>query len=414
MATSQGFAPLAWMTGLLTAAAGCNGDQAASAPPPPEVQVSKPILAKVAESGVFTGRTQAINYTDLRARVTGYLDKAPFKEGEDVKKDAVLFEIDPRPYEAALNQAKADQTLQQAQLTYNEADYKRTLSLRPSGAATQDDLDKSRAARDTAQAGVGKAKAAVEAAQLNLDFTKVHAPFDGRISRRQVDPGNLVKADDTVLASLVATDRLYAYFDVDERTLLHIRKELPLGQVPSDAAQKFPLKLGFADETPENFTHDGQLIFDDNKVDPNTGTMRMWGVFDNKTHDLFSGLFVRVRMGIGEPKPALFISEAALGSDQGSRFVYVVGDDDKTKYRKVEVGPRKDGLISVNIWDGEKTFDDQGKEKDPVGLLPTETIVVNGLQRVRAGVVVVPKVVPMPRAKTPATTMPVAPPKVAK
>ena len=205
-----------------------------------------------------------------------------------------------------------------------------------------------------------------------------------------MDPGNDVVADKTILASLVLLDPLYAYFDVDERTLLRIGALLPNGKVPADAAKQLPLTLGLANEKPEDFTHKGTLKIADNKVDATTGTVRMWGVFDNSKRDLRPGLFVRVRMDIGPPQPSLFVTETALGSDQGRKYVYVVNDKDKVVYTQVDVGERKNGLIGVKPVHGyQLTKDSQ--------------VVVNGLQRVHPEMEVKPKPVDMPRVTIPTT-----------
>jgi RND family efflux transporter MFP subunit len=326
--------------------------------------------------------------------VTGYLENAPFREGEDVKKDDVLFVIQQKPFEEALKQAKANRNQQRAQLTYNEATYRRNQGLfeKGNGVISREELEQSRAARDASQAAVEAAEAAIQIAQQNFDWTVIKAPFSGRISRRLVDPGNDVITDNTMLASLVQLDPLYAYFDVDERTLLHIGSLLPQGKVPTDpeaAAKKFPVMLGLANEKPEDFSHKGVLKFADNKVEPTTGTLRMWGIFENPELDLKPGLFIRIRMGIGEPRPALFVAEAALGSDLGRQYLYVVNDQNKVVYTPVIAGQRKNGLIAVS------------------GLEGGERVVVNNLQAVKAQMEVQQQVVPMPKAKGQATSTPI-------
>jgi len=380
---------------LFFAAAGC-GDKSTQpqSKGPPTVEVSLPISDTLTNYEFFTGRTQAINSVELRSRVTGYLEKAPFREGEDVKKDEVLFVIQQKPFEEALKQAKASRNQQKAQLTYNEATYKRNQGLfeKGNGVISREELEQSRAARDGSQAAVEAAEAAIQIAQQNFDWTVINAPFSGRISRRLVDPGNDVITDNTMLASLVQLDPLYAYFDVDERTLLHIGSLLPEGKVPLDpevTAKQFPVMLGLANEKPEDFSHKGVLKFADNKVEPTTGTLRMWGIFENHQLDLKPGLFIRVRMGIGEPRPALFVAEAALGSDQGRQYLFVVNDQNKIVYTPVIVGQRKNGLIAVS------------------GLEGGERVVVNNLQAVKAQMEVEPKEVPMPKAKGQTTTTPI-------
>jgi RND family efflux transporter MFP subunit len=394
----------AWM--LLSSLAlitvlGC-GDKSAQLPPnkDQEVEVSSPIKDTLTNYEFFQGRTQAINSVDLRSRVTGYLVEAPFKEGEDVKKNDVLFIIQQKPFKDALRQATASRDQQKAQLVYNEANYKRNLELYKKsggGAVSENDVEQSRSARDASKASVEAAEAAVEIAKQNLDWTEIRAPFDGRISRRLVDPGNDILTDNTILATLVQLDPLYAYFDVDERTLLQIGNQLPQGKVPDNAAQLFPVTLGLANEKLENFSHPGVLKFSDNRVDATTGTLRMWGIFENPKFDLKPGLFIRVRMGIGKPQESWFVAESALGSDQGRQYLYLVNkeqkDDGSTKdviaYFPVEVGQRKNGLIAV-----------KGINRD---LKPDDRIVVKGLQTIRPKIVVETKSVDMPRANGPST-----------
>jgi multidrug efflux system membrane fusion protein len=358
----------------------------------PEVMVSTPVKDSIINYSVFTGRTQSVNRVDLRARVTGFLDKVyvgredesvdgqppPIREGDDVKKGQILFVLEEKPYRDALTQAEKNYELLVTQRDFNKRNMDR---MRSSGiASSPGDVDNAETAYRTSDSQVAAAKAAVEIAKKNLEWATIRAPFDGRIGRRQVDRGNDVKADDTILASIEQVNPLYAYFDVDERTTLRIGSLLPNGKVPADAAQKFPLTLGLANEKPEDFSHKGTLKFADNKVDPSTGTLRMWGLFENPRLDLKSGMFVRVRMGIGEAQPTLFIAETALNSDQGKKYVYVVDEDNKVVYSQVETGQRKDGLIAVT------------------GLKGDERVVVDGLQRVRAQMVVSPHPVPMPRA----------------
>jgi RND family efflux transporter MFP subunit len=380
-----------WAAGTLlavVAAVGCEGEGKSPEASKPEIEVSTPSSGAVADFEVFTGRTQSIHYIDIRARVTGYLEEAPFAEGEDVKQGDVLFKIDPRPYEAVLAQADADLNVANSHFQSMQDVYTRDVkspSATPDATFIQD-----RDNREEAKATIARAKAARQAAQQNVDYCVIKAPFSGRISRRSVDTNNDVIADNTVLASLIQLDPLYAYFDVDERTLLRIGALLPGGKVPADAAKQLPLTLGLANEKPEDFTHKGTLRIADNKVDATTGTVRMWGVFDNSKNDLRPGLFVRVRMDVGQPQRSLFVAETALGSDQGRKYLYVVNDENKVVYTQVDVGQRKDGLIAVKPVTG-------------YHLTEGDRVVVNGLQRVHADMEVEPKKVDMPRVKDPAT-----------
>jgi RND family efflux transporter MFP subunit len=328
---------------------------------------------------------------DLRARVTGYLEKVyvgrdadaetgrpVFKEGGDVKKGDILFGLQQKPFVDAVTQAEKNLDALASQRDFNKRNMDR---MRTSGTGVSvADLDNADTAYRTSESQVAAAKAALELARQNLDWATIRAPFDGRIGKRLVDRGNDVKAEDTILATIEQIDPLYAYFDVDERTMLRIRTEFPEGLVPADAAERFPLALGLAHEKPENFANSGRLEFTDNRVDPSTGTLRMWGLFENRNHDLKSGMFVRVRMGIGRPQEALFIVEAALKSDQGRKYVYVVNTDNKAVYTPVTLGQRKDGRIAVQ------------------GLKETDRVLVDGLQRVASDQEVSPREVPMPRA----------------
>ena len=375
-----------WAAGaLLTGAAvGCEGEPPAPPPSKPTVEVSNPVPDSVADFEVFTGRTQAMHSVDIKARVTGELMEMNFKEGEDVKKGQPLFKIDPRPYDATL--AQADAMVNQASTHGQSMQDVYSRDLRSPAATPEATLIQDRDNLDEAKATLKAAQATRQAAQNNVDYCVIKAPFDGRISRLSIDLNNDVIADTTVLASLVQLDPLYGYFDVDERTLLRIGALLPQGMVPADASVKFPLTLGMANEKPEEFSHIGTLRIADNKVDPTTGTVRMWGVFGNPNFDLKPGMFVRVRMDIGQPRPALFVAEEALGSDQGRRFLYVVNDDNKIVYTQVDVLQRKDGRIAVAPVKG-------------YSLNAKDRVVVNGLQRVHADQEVEPKPVDMPQAQ---------------
>jgi len=386
---------------LPVAAAGCNRARSQSEDaPPPEVMVSVPVKDDIVNYEVFIGGTQAVNRVDLRARVSGYLDKIyvgredelvdghkpPIGEGGDVKQGQVLFVVQEMPLRDALTQA--EKTLQGLilQRDFNKRNAER---LRTSGTATsQTDVDTADTAFRSSEEQVAAARATVEIAKQNLEWATIRAPFDGRIGKRMVDRGNVVKADETILATVEQINPLYAHFDVDERTMLRIGYLFHEGKVPPDAARTFPVTLGLANEQPEKYSHAGVLKFADNRVDSSTGTLRMWGLFDNPKLDLKSGMFVRVRMGVGDPQDTLFVAEAAFNSDQGRKYVYVVDDQNKIVYTLVEPGQRKNGLIAVK----------QRKGDEAVGLRPGDRVVVDGLQRVRSQMVVTPKEVPMPRA----------------
>src|SRR5262245_20056916 len=362
--------------------AGCaRAPAAAPTAPPTPVAVSYPVEREVTESSFFTGRVAAVDSVEVRARVWGYLNKVNFKEGALVQKDDVLFEIDPRVYQAALNQAKAKVTLDEAQLKYTEADYNRIVTLRRSGSVSQDELEKSLAARDVATANVGADKADLARRQLDLDFTKVTAPVSGRVSRMVVTVGNLVQSGDqgggTLLTTLVSIDPMYVYFDVDEYTVLRVRKLGREGKADSPRDGVGPVKMGLANE--DGFPHRGTIDFVDNQVNPKTGTMRLRGVFPNKDQVLAPGMFARVRAPIGRPHTALLVSERALDTDQGQKILYVVTEQNEVAARPIRVGALHDGLRVIAD-----------------GLRPGERVIVNGLQRVRPGITVAPQLVDMP------------------
>lgn len=357
---------------------GCNRTPPAPPPAkPPEVLVSHPLVQEIADYEDFTGRTESVASVEIRARVTGYLDKVAFKDGADVRKGDLLFEIDPRSYQAELERAEAALRQTEVRLKRLTQDYERALSLRSRGALSQEEYDKIAGDRAEADSALGAARAVRDLAQLNLSYTKIHAPLSGRISRRFIDPGNLVKADETVLTTIGDSNPIYITFDVDERTVLRVIRLIEAGKVKSALEVEVPVIAALADE--EGFPHKGTINFVDNRIDPNTGTLRMRGVFPNPSGLMAPGLFARVRVPLGDPAPAVVIAEQALGTDQGQRFVYVVNDKDEAVYRRVQVGRLNNGVRAI-------------KE----GLEPTDRIVVSGVQRVRPNSRVTPKEVPMP------------------
>lgn len=372
---------LLWPVLACATLAGCverqqvSASPAAAPPKPTEVLVERPTTARITDYEDFTGRTVATRYVEIRARVTGYLEKINFKaqEGRDVEKGAVLFEIDPRPYESEVARARANLLQAESHLKRLELDYKRIARLVESNTVTREQFDQVSGERNEGLAAVEIAKANLQATQLNLTFTKVLAPISGRVSRTQIDAGNVVKADDTVLTTVVAIDPIYAYFEIDERTLLRIRRYAQEAR-DSQGADEVPVAMGLSDE--EGFPHEGTINFLDNRLDPTTGTLQVRGVFKNPNRVLAPGMFVRVRLPIGEPYQALMVAEESLGTDQGQKFVYVVDAENKAQYRRVQVGKLQNGRRVVLK-----------------GLSADEQVVVSGLQRVRPGAVVQPKAV---------------------
>jgi RND family efflux transporter MFP subunit len=374
----------ALLAGLCLSLAGCA--HAPSEGPPaaaPAVTVSHPVERTITDYADFTARTAAVDAVELRARVSGYLDKVNFKEGALVQKGDLLFEIDPRTYRAQLEQAKGNLATVEARVLQAEADLARARRLIGTRAISQEDFDRFAADRSAAVASRASATAAVERAQLDLNFTRVIAPVSGRISRYNVTVGNLVQAGDltggTLLTTIVSVDPMYAYFDVDERTVLRVKQLIREGQAVSPEATEVTVALGLANEA--GHPHRGVINFIDNQVNPRTGTLRVRGVFPNPDEALSPGYFARVRVPIGSPHKALLITDRALDTDQGQKIVYVVDKDNRVTVRPVTVGALHDGLRQVTD-----------------GLKAGERVIVNGLQQVRPGATVEAKLIVMPGA----------------
>jgi RND family efflux transporter MFP subunit len=332
----------------------------------------------------FTARTAAVDSVELRARVSGYLDKVNFKEGALVKKGDLLFEIDPRTYQAALHSAEGALASAEARILRASADLARARRLFSNQAVSKEEYDKIAGERGEAAGSVTSLKAAVERAKLDLGFTKVTAPVSGRVSRYNVTVGNLVQAGDltggTLLTTIVSVDPMYAYFDVDERTVLRVKQLIREGKAGKPDEVDLPVWLGLADEN--GHPHRGTINFIDNQVSAKTGTQRVRGVFPNKDEALSPGYFARVRVPIGVPHKALLVTERALDTDQGQKIVYVVDQDNRMTSRPVRLGALHDGLREITD-----------------GLKPGERVIVNGLQQVRPGATVEPTVVDMPTKK---------------
>jgi RND family efflux transporter MFP subunit len=347
----------------------------------------------VADYQDFTGRLDGYRTIDIRARASGYIMEAPFKEGDVVHDGGLLFQIDPRPYEAALNQAKANLNVAVAELNVQVKNAARARNLVKTTAISREDYDTVLANEEKARANVGAMEAMRDSAKLNLDFTRVTAPLKdaplkiGRISRRFVDPGNLILADNTILTTLVIDSQLYAYFDVDERTYLNLVESRGAELTPSAGKDswlktlQFPVLMSLANEG-NKFDHVGTVDFIDNRVVATSGTIRMRAIFDNKDGILKSGLFIRIRLPIGKPKTTLLIPAEALQRDQERTNVYIVNDKNVVTYRRVTVGQQElEGLCSI-------------KE----GLAERDRVIVSGMQRVRSGAQVETKMRPPPKA----------------
>jgi multidrug efflux system membrane fusion protein len=372
---------LVW-AGVMT---GCSHGPPQVAPPePPAIPVSRPVSREVTDFAEFTGRTDAVVAVDVRARVTGYLVKMPFKEGAEVKKDDLLFEVDPRPYQAQLDQAQGQVKLYEAELQLAKSTYARfqALSAAQPGAVSKQELDVYRAQQEQADARLQAFQSSLEVYKLNLGFTKVTSPIDGQVSRYYLTLGNLVNQDQTLLTTVVSLDPMYAYFDMDEPTLLRIRRAINDGKMKPVQAGATPVLMGLQGE--DGFPHGGTIDFINNQVNPTTGSVSVRGVFPNPRPPggarlLSPGMFVRIRLPIGQPHPALLVIDRAIGFDQGLKYVYVLDADNKAQYRRITTGAlQEDGLRVVE------------------GLHPDDRVVVGGLQQVRPRMQVRPDDAPMP------------------
>ncbi len=355
----------------LLCTAGCK-PKSNVAPPPPAVSVVQPVEREVVEWDEYIGRLESPQTVEVRARVSGYLDKVNFKEGKEIKKGDLLFTIDRRPYQAEYDRAEAEHERAESQADLAKSDAERAKNLIATKAISQEDFDTKTKTYTSALAAVKSAKAAMDSAKLNLEFTEIHAPIDGRISRALVTEGNLVSSGisgsgATLLTTIVSLDPLYLYGDADERSILKYLDLRRAGTRVSARDAEIPAEMALATET--GFPHKGYMDFVDNRIDPNTGTLRARGVFSNADHSLSPGFFGRIRIPGSGKYPALLIPDRALGSDQSVKFVYVVNAEKKVEFRPVKLGPMIDGLRVV-------------KE----GLKPGEQIIVEGLLRVRPGV----------------------------
>jgi RND family efflux transporter MFP subunit len=359
----------------------------------PKVEVALPVTETVSDFEAFTGRFEAIYTVEIRARVTGYLGKVHFTDGIEVPEGELLFDIDPRPYETELNRTEATLNQAEAHQRRLDADQKRANGLYSRAAIGREEYDRILGDYSEAQAAVGVAKAARDMARLSLEFTKVRAPISGRLSRRLVDPGNMVQADVTPLTTIVSLDPLYVYFEVDERTLLRLRRLAREGKIKArTSGAVIPIEVGLADEVDEDtgdflFPHHGEIDFSDNKVDQATGTLQLRGKIANPksqagTRVLSPGLFAHVRLPVGDPHPAILVPEQALARDQGQRVVYVVEKvkevvkDERNKEKSVEVDKAFKRLVT------EKPYS-KGWMVIEKGVKPGDRVVVSGLQRIR-------------------------------
>ncbi|WP_243368041.1 efflux RND transporter periplasmic adaptor subunit [Fundidesulfovibrio soli] len=357
---------------LLAAMAACDKRNAYVPPPPPKVTVAKPVRQTVVDYLEFTGNTQAVQTVNLNARVEGFLQGVFYEDGARVKQGQKLFLIEPAPYKAKVDRAKADLDSQKAQLVQAETELTRSKKLFAERAGPDTEVVRWQRERDTALANVEAAKANLQIAEINLGYTSVTAPFDGRVSRRQVDPGNLVGSGGqaTQLATIVKDDPIYAYFTLNERDMLRVERVNQAKQRQS-APKRVTVEMGLSDQS--GYPLKGEFDYYDIGVDPQTGTILLRGVFPNPKGDIVAGLFVRLRAAL-ESRDALTVPESCVGVDQVGSYVLVVDDKNVVQQRPVTTAQAVNGLRVIDK-----------------GLDGTERVIVNGMQRARPGAPVAPE-----------------------
>ena len=345
---------------------GCDDGVAQNAvPQAPAVSAADVVVKSISQWDSFNGRIEAVESVQLRPRVSGYIDKVNYTDGQEVKKGEVLFTIDDRTYRAALEQAQATLTRAKTQASLARSEANRTDKLVNTNVVSREEWEQRRSAAAQAQADIRAAQAAVDAAQLNLDFTKVTAPIDGRASRALITSGNLVTAGDSasVLTTLVSLKTVYVYFDVDEATYLHYQNLARSGQGASSNHLALPVEIGLVGE--EGYPHQGKVDFLDNQLTPSTGTIRMRALLDNAQRQFTPGLFARVRLPGSAEFKATLVDDKAVLTDQDRKYVYIVDKEGKAQRRDITPGRLAAGLRIVQQ-----------------GLNPGDKVIVDGLQKV--------------------------------
>jgi len=364
---------------------GCDDGVAQNAvPQAPAVSAADVVVKSISQWDSFNGRIEAVESVQLRPRVSGYIDKVNYTDGQEVKKGEVLFTIDDRTYRAALEQAQASLARAKTQASLARSEANRTDKLVNTNVVSREEWEQRRSAATQAQADIRAAQAAVDAAQLNLDFTKVTAPIEGRASRALITSGNLVTAGDSasVLTTLVSLKTVYVYFDVDEATYLHYQNLARSGQGASSNHLALPVEIGLVDE--EGYPHQGKVDFLDNQLTPSTGPIRMRALLDNAQRQFTPGLFARVRLPGSAEFNATLIDDKAVLTDQDRKYVYIVDKEGKAQRRDITQGRLAAGLRIVQQ-----------------GLNPGDKVIIDGLQKVfMPGMPVNAKTVPMTASAT--------------
>jgi RND family efflux transporter MFP subunit len=400
----MGKARTSFTSGILLAAmtlfaVGCDKHPAVVHLPPPVVEIAPPIERTVTDYQVFTARTQAVQSVELKARVLGYLTHIHFKDGAMVNEGDVLFQIDDRPYKAALDQAKASLDLAKAAVVKAQAEYDIALDVQKQdkGAISLAQVTSRLGARDEAKANVEVAKANLENAQLNYNWCKVTTPISGRATRHLVDVGNVVSQNVTVLVNVVSVKPIWAYIYVDQNTAQQVQALVKEGKFEGFGSGKVPAKMSVGVGSDGTFPIDGHIDYTSPELDPSTGTVQVRAEFPNKHETLVAGVFGRIQVPVSAPHSALLVADLAIGTNQGQKFILVVDDKDMVEYRPVDVGQLHDGLREVKRFLTKTEPGPDGKDviKKVEVLKSTDRVIVNGLQRARPGDKVEPKLVDM-------------------
>ena len=370
----QNVARCAAVLGLVLAVAGCKKSNQYAPPPPPKVSVAKPVARKITRYLEATGNTAAVASVDLVARVQGFLQGISYTDGAAVKTGDILFTIEPLPFQAKLNQAQAAEASAQATLVDAQANFARNESLQRNSVASVQSLDDSRAQRDTAQANVAQAQANTQLAAINYSYTRVLAPFDGRVPAHLVSIGDLVGTQPTKLATIVQMKPMYVTFNVSEQVVIRIRGEALRAGRRIDSIQTIPVEIGLQGET--GYPHRGHMDYVAPTVDPSTGTLIARGVLENDDYALLPGYFARVRVPLETGVNALLVPDAALGADQGGNYLLLMGSAHTVVEKHVTTGPMEGTLRVIET-----------------GLAPDDLVVVDGLQRAVPGQTVEPATV---------------------
>jgi RND family efflux transporter MFP subunit len=366
----QASAAFLGLFGIVLAACGQQQAQAPAVPPPPAVSVANPLAKEVVEWDEYTGRFDAVDTVEVRARISGVLDAVKFKDGDIVKKGDLLFVIDPRPFQRVLDRDRATLQGSKVQLEFAGKDLERARPLVANATISQQGFDQRTQAVRTAEANVLSAEASVRSSELDVEFTQIHAPITGRISRKLVSEGNFVtggSGSGTLLTTIVSIDPIYFYFDISEADFLKYNRLSESGLRPSSRSGTNPVELGLQTDT--GFPYKGTMNFVDNRIDQSTGSLRGRAVFENPQGLFQPGLFARVRLvGSGLYK-AIMLPDVAVATDQSNRFVFVVSDDGAVSTKPVVLGPLIDGLRVIRS-----------------GVSADDWVIVNGVQRARDGI----------------------------